>query len=117
MSEKNRKDAGKALDKTPGRGARQPAPDVQGGEAMSGSGEGSWTRAGSREGGSATGFEPPDEPATFSQGGGSGSQPGLGKRIATTEDEDEGHLGRSDFAGARPNEGAQDRARGAAKHR
>lgn len=56
------------------------------------------------------------EERTFSQSGGSGSQPGLGKRLATDEEEDAGHLDRSGLRGDEPDSTDHNRARGASKH-
>ena len=61
--------------------------------------------------------EMPAEERTFSQSGGSGSQPGMGKRLATDEIEDighfdRGHMGRETDKG----EGKRNRAEGAARH-
>lgn len=58
----------------------------------------------------------PPEDRGFSQSGDVGSQPGLGQRLAATEDEDQGHLGRSDLRDDEPDSGENDRARGARKH-
>ena len=56
------------------------------------------------------------EEATFSQSGGVGSQPGIGKRLATDEEEDLGHMDRSDFRGEEAASSEHDRARGQSKH-
>jgi hypothetical protein len=56
------------------------------------------------------------EERTFSQSGGVGSQPGLGKRLATDEEEDLGHLDRSELRGEEPDSTAHNRSRGAEKH-
>jgi hypothetical protein len=56
--------------------------------------------------------EVPPEEATFSQGGGTGSQPGLAKRMATDESQDEGHLGRNEMHGKTPKGRPNTAARG-----
>ncbi len=55
----------------------------------------------------------PAEEATFGQSGGVGSQPGLGKRLATDEEEDLGHLSRDTLGGDQPSGSIRDRGRGA----
>lgn len=58
----------------------------------------------------------PAEERTFSQGGGSSSQPAGIKRMATDESEDAGHLDRQDLHGKPFDSAARDRGRGAEKH-
>ena len=58
----------------------------------------------------------PAEERTFSQGGGSTSQPSGTKRMATDESEDAGHLDRADITTHVVESGARDRGRGAATH-
>jgi hypothetical protein len=60
------------------------------------------------------GADVPPEEATFSQGGGTGSQPGLAKRTATDESQDEGHLDRGELHGRHPKGRPNDSRRGEA---
>ncbi|NEX92475.1 hypothetical protein [Caulobacter sp. 17J65-9] len=59
----------------------------------------------------------PAEDMTFSQGGGSGSQPGMGKRLATDEEEDRGHFDRGHMSKqSGGDESKRNRAQGAQQH-
>jgi hypothetical protein len=58
------------------------------------------------------GEDVPPEEATFSQSGGSGSQPGLAKRTATHESQDYGHFDRNDMHGKTPKGRPNDSRRG-----
>lgn len=61
--------------------------------------------------------ELPAEDRTFSQSGGSGSQPGMGKRLATDEEEDRGHFDRGHMSKqSAGDESKRNRAEGALKH-
>jgi len=60
--------------------------------------------------------EVPAEEATFSESGGTGTQPGLAKRTATDETQDMGHLDRADLHGKQPDDHMRDRGRGNKEH-